>query len=216
MDETGHGGRGDHNGEGYGQTEDGALGRHVCDIAHDAWTEPHTAVEGFVRVASDEACVGRGVEGPCFGAGAVSRDELEVFGVDERFEAWFFRGAIWCGFASFVCQGLGPFFGDGGGVEDALQGVTGKAFFDDGRGVNGGVGVCGVAAGIFVYYYVVLSARTRVGGLAKGLDNGDRLPGPPGWSGAKPVRSHTCPSTTIQQSASELCFETSETDRSLD
>ena len=52
--------------------------------------------------------------------------------------------------------------GDGGGVKDALQGVGGKAFFDNRRGMDDGVGLCGVATGAFIYYYAVLSAR-RVG-----------------------------------------------------
>lgn len=151
VDETGHGGWRDHEGQRYGQAEDGALGRDVCDVAHDAWTEPDAAVQRLVCVASNEAGVGGGVEGPCFGAGRVSGGELKVFGANERFKRWLFRGAIRCGFGTFVCKGLGPFFGDGRGIEDALQGIGGKAFFDDGRGVDGGVRLCGVAAGIFIY-----------------------------------------------------------------
>jgi hypothetical protein len=54
------------------------------------------------------------------------------------------------------------------------------------------------------------------GGQRQDFAGGDRLPGPPGWSGAKPVMSHTCPSTTIQQSVLELCLEISEADNSFD
>ena len=162
VDETGHGGGRDHEGQRHGQAEDGALGRDVCDIAHDARTEPDSAVEGSICVASDEVCVGGGVEGPCFGGRAVSGHRLEVLGVDEGFERWFLGGAVWCRLGAFAFYRLGPFLGDGGRVKDALQGFGGKAFFDNRRGMDNRVRLCGVATGVFIYYYAVLSAR-RVG-----------------------------------------------------
>jgi hypothetical protein len=160
VDQTGHGGRRDDEGQRDWQAENVALGGDVCDVAHDAWTEPDAAVKRLVCVAGDEAGVGRGIKGPCFGAGGISGGELKVLGIDEGFEGWFFGSAVWCGFGGLVFQGFSPCFCDGGGVEDALQGAGGEAFFDDGGGVDGRVRFSGVAAGVLVYYCNLLSARS--------------------------------------------------------
>ena len=160
VDEAGHGGGGDDQREADRVVEDVGAGGDVCHVAHDAGAEPDAAVEGLVRVAGHEAGVGGGVEGPCFGGGSVAGSELEVFGVDEGFEGWLFRGASGGGFGSGVFEGRGPFGCDCGGVEDAFEGVGGEAFFDDGGGMDGGVGVCGIAAGVFVYYCMVWSASS--------------------------------------------------------
>ena len=71
------------------------------------------------------------------------------------------------------------------------------------------VGLGGISTGISVYYCLYIRFRTRRLGV---LEDVVLLPGPPGWSGAKAVMSHTLPSTTIQQSVSELCLEISLTE----
>lgn len=133
------------------------MSRDLGDVAHDARPEPDAAVEGLVCVAGDEAGVGRGVECPCLGAGSISSHELEVFGVDEGLEGWFFRGAVRCRFGGFICWGGCPFFRDCGCIENALQGIGREAFFDDRRSVDGGVGLRRVASSIFIYYCTLFS-----------------------------------------------------------
>ena len=86
MDQFGHCGGGDHDGEGGGVAEDGGTGGDRADVAHDSGPEPDAAVEGFVGVAGDEVVGGGGVEGPCFGARGFLGGEFEVVGVDDGVE----------------------------------------------------------------------------------------------------------------------------------